>query len=225
MKFHQLSSNKGRVFNLPILSLNLEYINENSLVIVEVNKTSADDEVEQNGDVGFEQKKRYVVMNVTGAQTSKVYDGDIIVKESDGDSELGFLCIADGKDITLSELTDFKAIAVHLDWLQSTSENEFHISPTSSFIIENSYLFVHADKYETYHSIYRDGAPIWGGFSHVEPSKKSTLSKPAQRIAISFVPPCARISSTSPDRSSFTNAQTTSLSCAIFAVVVVRRKS
>ena len=150
----------------------MEYINENSLVIVEVNKTSADDEVEQNGDVGFEQKKRYVVMNVTGAQTSKVYDGDIIVKESDGDSELGFLCIADGKDITLSELTDFKAIAVHLDWLQSTSENEFHISPTSSFIIENSYLFVHADKYETYHSIYRDGAPIWGGFSHVEPSKK-----------------------------------------------------
>lgn len=164
MTFDQLIPGKGVEFDLPQQPFTLQFLNDSNHVVVKVAKSEPDAETEIIS--------QYVVLNVTGAQASRIYDGDIVVKESDGVGELGMLCIADGSDISISELTEFKVIAVHLDWLRSELESDLNFSSTSSFRIENSYLFVHIDKYEEYQGNYKEGAPIWGGFSHSEPNEK-----------------------------------------------------
>lgn len=160
MRFDQITSGKELEFDLSSQQqFTLEFSNENNRLVVNVTKSETDI------------ISQYVVLDVTGAQTSRTYDGDIVVKESDGVDELGMLCIADGVDISISELTEFKVIAVYLDWLRSESEAEPYISLASSFKIENSYFFVHYDKYDEYQDSYRKSAPIWGGFSHEEPTE------------------------------------------------------
>ncbi|MEZ8696730.1 hypothetical protein AB6D84_06400 [Vibrio lentus] len=182
MRFDQLNSEKGVDCNLTQLSLTLQFSDDDNRVIVKViysdsdSDSDADIDTDTDTDVDTDNVLEYVVLSVTGAQSSKTYDGDTLVRENDGSDELGVLCIANGAEINFAELTSYKAIAVYLDWLRSESEDAFHISPNSSFKMENSYLFVHIDKYEEYQESYREGAPIWGGFSHVEPNEKHQTS-------------------------------------------------